>query len=213
MFVRLFQAIESNKVINIIVGGRLNAGNAWSPPLIKLQSPSLCQSDLVWDPEELLCQFCCLSPRSPGKIQTFISHVCPQFLMLKNKQNLVILQARFVIMAVTTQPGKFQPSNFQTGLFECCDDCGVCEHTLSPFRNPFKCSRLLLTRFYLSRSGWYTLLCPLCVGCSIASDMDECCLCGLGMPIRSVYRTKYNIKVRSQCLCEKNAVILLNISC
>ncbi|TNM92148.1 hypothetical protein fugu_019160 [Takifugu bimaculatus] len=70
-------------------------------------------------------------------------------------------------MAVTNQPGRFQPSEFQTGLMECCDDCGVC---------------------------WYTLLCPLCVGCSIASDMDECCLCGLGMPIRAVYRTKYNIK-------------------
>lgn len=51
----------------------------------------------------------------------------------------------------------------------------------------------------LSQSGWCTLMCPLCAGCSIASDMDECCLCGLGMPIRSVYRTRYNIKVRSPC--------------
>lgn len=25
--------------------------------------------------------------------------------------------------------------------------------------------------------------------------MDECCLCGLSMAIRSVYRTKYNIQV------------------
>lgn len=33
------------------------------------------------------------------------------------------------------------------------------------------------------------------MGCSIASDMDECCLCGHSMAIRSVYRTRYNIEV------------------
>lgn len=49
-----------------------------------------------------------------------------------------------------------------------------------------------------SESGCYGFFCYYCLGCSIASDMDECCLCGLGMPIRSVYRTKYNIKVSSQ---------------
>ncbi|CAG5867714.1 placenta associated 8, tandem duplicate 2 [Menidia menidia] len=69
-------------------------------------------------------------------------------------------------MAVTNQPGRFQPSEFQTGLCDFCDDCGTC---------------------------CYGLLCYPCMGCSIASDMDECCLCGLGMPIRSVYRTRYNI--------------------
>ncbi|CAJ1070102.1 placenta-specific gene 8 protein-like [Xyrichtys novacula] len=69
-------------------------------------------------------------------------------------------------MAVRNQPGRFEPSEFQTGLCDCCSDCG--------------------TLFY----GW---CCYCCLGCSIASAMDECCLCGLGMPIRSVYRTKYNI--------------------
>ncbi|XP_074546799.1 placenta associated 8, tandem duplicate 2 [Halichoeres trimaculatus] len=70
-------------------------------------------------------------------------------------------------MAVTNQPGQYQRSEFQTSLFDCCDDCGVC-----------LCG----------------LFCHCCLGCTIASDMDECCLCGLGMPIRSVYRTKYNIE-------------------
>lgn len=80
-----------------------------------------------------------------------------------------------------------------------------------PSRNPFQTVGLSWLVF-ISRSGWFTLMCPLCMGCSIASDMDECCLCGLGMPIRSVYRTKYNIKVRSQCLCREKSCFLLNIS-
>lgn len=46
------------------------------------------------------------------------------------------VQVVFVIMAVTNQPGRFQPSEFQTGLTECCDDCGVCEH--NPSRILFK---------------------------------------------------------------------------
>ncbi|RXN21349.1 placenta-specific gene 8 protein [Labeo rohita] len=50
----------------------------------------------------------------------------------------------------------------------CCDDMGVC------------CC------------GFF---CLPCLGCSIAKDMNECCCCGLGMPIRSVYRTKYNIPI------------------
>ncbi|XP_018600255.1 placenta-specific gene 8 protein-like [Scleropages formosus] len=70
-------------------------------------------------------------------------------------------------MAVTNQPGKFEASNFQTGLLDVCDDCGTC---------------------------CYGLLCFPCMGCSIARDMNECCLCGLTPTMRSVYRTKYNIK-------------------
>ncbi|XP_062268285.1 placenta associated 8, tandem duplicate 2 [Platichthys flesus] len=70
-------------------------------------------------------------------------------------------------MAVTSQPGTFQPSDFQTGVCDCCDDCKTCI-----------CG----------------LCCYICLGCSIADDMNECCLCGLGMPIRSVYRTRYNIR-------------------
>uniref|UniRef100_A0A3Q3WG35 Uncharacterized protein n=1 Tax=Mola mola TaxID=94237 RepID=A0A3Q3WG35_MOLML len=70
-------------------------------------------------------------------------------------------------MPVTNQPTAYQPSDFQTSMFDCCDDCGTC---------------------------WYAMMCLPCIGCSIASDMDECCLCGLGMSIRSVYRAKYNIR-------------------
>ncbi|XP_028456666.1 placenta-specific gene 8 protein isoform X3 [Perca flavescens] len=70
-------------------------------------------------------------------------------------------------MAVTNQPGSYTPSEFQTGLCNFCDDCGTC---------------------------CYGLCCYPCLGCTIASDMNECCLCGLTMAIRSVYRTKYNIR-------------------
>uniref|UniRef100_A0ABM5GKJ3 Placenta-specific gene 8 protein-like n=1 Tax=Pogona vitticeps TaxID=103695 RepID=A0ABM5GKJ3_9SAUR len=59
-----------------------------------------------------------------------------------------------------------QRSDWQTGLFDCCDDCGVC-----------LCG----------------IFCPLCLGCQIASDMDECCFFGSSMAMRSVYRTKYGI--------------------
>ncbi|KAI2659978.1 hypothetical protein H4Q32_022558 [Labeo rohita] len=69
-------------------------------------------------------------------------------------------------MALTSQPVAFGPKNFHTELTSCCDDMGIC------------CCGLFLLP---------------CLGCSIASDMNECCLCGLGWPMRSVYRTKYNI--------------------
>ncbi|XP_048030631.1 placenta-specific gene 8 protein-like [Megalobrama amblycephala] len=69
-------------------------------------------------------------------------------------------------MEVTSQPAAFEPQEFQTGLLGCCEDVSIC------------CCGLF---------------CLPCLGCSIASDMKECCLCGLGMTIRSVYRTKYNI--------------------
>ncbi|KAF7647183.1 hypothetical protein LDENG_00176270 [Lucifuga dentata] len=69
-------------------------------------------------------------------------------------------------MAVTTQPGAYAPSDFQTGLCDFCSDCGTCCHGLCCFP---------------------------CLACSIASDMDECCLCGMNPAIRSVYRTRYNI--------------------
>ncbi|KAK6315564.1 hypothetical protein J4Q44_G00130880 [Coregonus suidteri] len=39
--------------------------------------------------------------------------------------------------------------------------------------------------------GWW---CFPCLGCSIASDMDECCLCGPSVAMRTMYRTRYNIK-------------------
>ncbi|XP_068609380.1 placenta-specific gene 8 protein-like [Brachionichthys hirsutus] len=69
-------------------------------------------------------------------------------------------------MAVTIQPGRYERSEFQTGLCNNFDDCGTC---------------------------CFGFWCYPCLGCTIASDMGECFLCGLGMPIRSVYRTKYNI--------------------
>ncbi|XP_015256866.1 PREDICTED: placenta-specific gene 8 protein [Cyprinodon variegatus] len=70
-------------------------------------------------------------------------------------------------MAVTRQPGKYDASEFQTGLCDVCDDLGTC---------------------------CFGFFCHCCLGCSIASDMDECCLCGTVWTIRSVYRTRYNIK-------------------
>ncbi|TMS08780.1 Placenta-specific gene 8 protein [Larimichthys crocea] len=84
-------------------------------------------------------------------------------------------------MAVTNQPGRFQPSDFQTGLCDFCDDCGTC---------------------------FYGLCCYACLGCTVARDMDECCLCGLSVAIRSVYRTRYNINdsvdLRWSDMCHKH---------
>ncbi|XP_063165943.1 placenta-specific gene 8 protein-like [Candoia aspera] len=59
-----------------------------------------------------------------------------------------------------------QSPQWQSGLLDCFNDCGVC----------------LCGSF-----------CSMCLGCQIASDMDECCLCGTSMAMRSVYRTKYGI--------------------
>ncbi|XP_061439149.1 placenta-specific gene 8 protein-like [Rhineura floridana] len=66
-------------------------------------------------------------------------------------------------VAVIVQP---QRGQWQTGLCDCCSDCGVC----------------LCGTF-----------CFWCLGCQVAADMNECCLCGTSMAIRSVYRTKYGI--------------------
>lgn len=52
-----------------------------------------------------------------------------------------------------------------------------------------------------SGPGCYAVWCFPCFCCSIASDMDECCLWGSSMPLRSVYRTRYNIKVSFQWMC------------
>ncbi|XP_076877010.1 placenta associated 8, tandem duplicate 2 [Brachyhypopomus gauderio] len=86
-------------------------------------------------------------------------------------------------MEITTQPRAFSPSTFQTGLLDCCVDCSTC-----------------LCGFF----------CLPCLGCNIASHMGECCLCGLGMPMRSVYRTKYNIK---GSMCEDYMVSVFCLPC
>ncbi|KAG7274057.1 hypothetical protein CRUP_030779 [Coryphaenoides rupestris] len=70
-------------------------------------------------------------------------------------------------MAVTNQPGRYAPTEFQTGLCDFTSDFSTC---------------------------MYGLCCYPCLGCTIAGDMGEFCLCGLSMSIRSVYRTKYNIQ-------------------
>ncbi|KAJ8339414.1 hypothetical protein SKAU_G00362000 [Synaphobranchus kaupii] len=70
-------------------------------------------------------------------------------------------------MAVTRQPDTYARPEFQTGLFDCFGDCSTC---------------------------WHGLCCFPCLCCSVASDMDECCMCGINMALRSVYRTRYNIK-------------------
>uniref|UniRef100_A0A8C9XG84 Placenta associated 8 n=1 Tax=Sander lucioperca TaxID=283035 RepID=A0A8C9XG84_SANLU len=80
---------------------------------------------------------------------------------------LVATSSIDLIMAVTNQPGSYAPSDFQTGLFDVCKDCGTCS---------------------------YGVLCYWCIGRSIASDMNEFFLCGRSTAIRSIYRTKYNIR-------------------
>ncbi|XP_063166160.1 placenta-specific gene 8 protein-like isoform X2 [Candoia aspera] len=76
-----------------------------------------------------------------------------------NAQPLVITQPQVVVM----QP---QRNYWQTGVCDCCSDCGV-----------LCCG----------------LFCVPCLSCQVASDMSECCCCGASVAMRSVYRTKYQI--------------------
>ncbi|KAM6073103.1 placenta-specific gene 8 protein-like isoform 1-T3 [Theristicus caerulescens] len=70
---------------------------------------------------------------------------------------------------VTVQP-QFsvapQAGEWQSGLLDCCSDFGVC----------------ICGAF-----------CFICLGCQVARDMDECCLCGPSVAMRTLYRTRYNI--------------------
>uniref|UniRef100_A0A8C5RVG4 Uncharacterized protein n=1 Tax=Laticauda laticaudata TaxID=8630 RepID=A0A8C5RVG4_LATLA len=61
-----------------------------------------------------------------------------------------------------------QTCEWQTDLFDCFNDWGVCI-----------CG----------------MCCPLCLGCQIASEMNECPLCGITMAFRTLYRTRYGIPV------------------
>uniref|UniRef100_A0A6I8N497 Placenta associated 8 n=1 Tax=Ornithorhynchus anatinus TaxID=9258 RepID=A0A6I8N497_ORNAN len=56
--------------------------------------------------------------------------------------------------------------NWQTGLLDCCSDFGVC-----------LCGTFCFT----------------CLSSQVASDMNECCLCGSSVALRTMYRTKYRI--------------------
>ncbi|XP_027637023.2 placenta-specific gene 8 protein-like isoform X1 [Falco peregrinus] len=70
---------------------------------------------------------------------------------------------------VTVQPQILvapQAGKWQTGLLDCCSDCGVC--ICGAFCFP-------------------------CLGCQVARDMNECCLCGTSVAMRTLYRTRYNI--------------------
>ncbi|NWW77749.1 PLAC8 protein, partial [Climacteris rufus] len=73
-------------------------------------------------------------------------------------QNVVVVQPQFSFAQ--------QPGEWQTGLMDCCSDCGVC----------------LCGTF-----------CYPCLGCQVAGAMDECCLCGSSVAMRTLYRTRYNI--------------------
>ncbi|KFU86194.1 Placenta-specific 8, partial [Chaetura pelagica] len=55
---------------------------------------------------------------------------------------------------------------WQTGLMDCGSDGGVC----------------LCGTF-----------CFFCLSCQVAGDMNECCLCGSSVAMRTLYRTRYNI--------------------
>ncbi|XP_064141716.1 placenta-specific gene 8 protein-like [Loxodonta africana] len=73
--------------------------------------------------------------------------------------NPVVSQPRFSTRGATA-------SEWQTGVFDCCDDMGIC----------------LCGTFF-----------PLCLSCQIASDMNEFCLCGASVAMRTLYRTRYGI--------------------
>uniref|UniRef100_A0A3Q2HUQ3 Placenta associated 8 A n=1 Tax=Equus caballus TaxID=9796 RepID=A0A3Q2HUQ3_HORSE len=85
--------------------------------------------------------------------------VCSALLNLALKMNPVVAQPGYGARGATA-------SSWQTDVFDCCDDLGVC----------------LCGTFF-----------PLCLSCQIASDMDECCLCGGSVAMRTLYRTRYGI--------------------
>ncbi|XP_049741863.1 placenta-specific gene 8 protein-like [Elephas maximus indicus] len=77
------------------------------------------------------------------------------------------MQAPSVV--IVTQPGcgpPAQTSNWHTGLCDCFTDCEVC-----------LCGTFCLT----------------CLACQVAGDMNECCLCGTSVAMRTLYRTRYGI--------------------
>ncbi|ELR50094.1 PREDICTED: placenta-specific gene 8 protein [Bison bison bison] len=81
------------------------------------------------------------------------------------------MQAASSPVVIVTQPGVGsgpapQNSNWQTGLCDCFSDCGVC-----------LCGTFCFT----------------CLACQVASDMNECCLCGTSVAMRTLYRTRYGI--------------------
>ncbi|XP_072352446.1 placenta-specific gene 8 protein-like [Scyliorhinus torazame] len=69
-------------------------------------------------------------------------------------------------MVIINQPMSSAKREWTTGLCNCFADCGIC----------------LCGTF-----------CTLCLGCQIAGSMNECCLCGTSMAMRTLVRTKYNI--------------------
>lgn len=44
-------------------------------------------------------------------------------------------------------------------------------------------------------AGCCGLFCFPCLACTVAGDMNECCLCGTSVAMRTMYRTRYNIPV------------------
>ncbi|KAJ6657457.1 hypothetical protein lerEdw1_002392 [Lerista edwardsae] len=82
---------------------------------------------------------------------------------------------------ITSQPGvvvvQAQNGQWQTELCDCFSDCGVC----------------ICGTFF-----------PLCLGCQVASDMDECCLCGHTIGMRAIYRTRYGIPVLTAFLSNRD---------
>ncbi|KAF2984304.1 hypothetical protein EK904_000692 [Melospiza melodia maxima] len=63
-------------------------------------------------------------------------------------------------------------------------------------------SQLAFPPLYLHPSAKSTSHCPtglcgmfcfFCLNCQVAGDIDECCLCGSSVAMRTLYRTRYNI--------------------
>ncbi|NXT12110.1 PLAC8 protein, partial [Prunella fulvescens] len=78
------------------------------------------------------------------------------------------MASQTVIMIQPQFSAAQQPGEWQTGLLNACSDCGIC-----------LCG----------------MFCFLCLNCQVAGDMDECCLCGSSVAMRTLYHTKYNIPV------------------
>ncbi|XP_019321212.1 placenta-specific gene 8 protein-like isoform X1 [Panthera pardus] len=95
-----------------------------------------------------------------------VAYVCSDYCSHGSALQNLALKMNPVVSQPGYGTGGVMHSDWQSGVFDCCDDLGIC----------------LCGTFF-----------PLCLSCQIASDMNECCLCGASVAMRTLYRTRYGI--------------------
>ncbi|XP_062458760.1 placenta-specific gene 8 protein-like isoform X1 [Pezoporus occidentalis] len=106
-------------------------------------------------------------PTSETPVASFSDGFSFQTTNRLERPNPVLAMASQQVITVQPQCSMApRAGEWQSGLMDCCSDCNVC----------------LCGTF-----------CFPCLGCQVAEDMDECCMCGPSVAMRTLYRTRYNI--------------------